>query len=312
VWLLTRARARAAPAPPPADGPAGRQPAGLAANSTPVEVLRQRAHGAKLEIAGKDRANRFALGRDHEYLLVHRRIAKRDRAADPNALALGGSDLVAHPLPDQLPFELGKGQQHIEREPPHAGAGVERLRHGYERDAVGIKQLDELGKVSQRAGQPVDLVNQHDVDLAGTNIGQQPLQRRALKRGARECAIIVAAGDQPPAFVRLTPYVGLTGLALGIERVECKFKIVLGRLARIDGAAGELDNGCVHGGREPWCARDGSWPERAAGTAVLRRRHETRQVEITFPVGNARPTPMGATLFARKEMRWSMLSRGES
>ena len=32
-------------------------------------------------------------------------------------------DLVAYPLPDQLPFELGKGQQNIEREPPHAGAG---------------------------------------------------------------------------------------------------------------------------------------------------------------------------------------------
>src|SRR5262249_33360551 len=30
------------------------------------------------------------------------------RAADPNAFALRGSDLVAHPLPDQLAFELSK------------------------------------------------------------------------------------------------------------------------------------------------------------------------------------------------------------
>src|SRR5258707_7000632 len=35
-------------------------------------------------------------------LLVHGRIAERDRPPDPDALALGGSDLVPHPLPDQL------------------------------------------------------------------------------------------------------------------------------------------------------------------------------------------------------------------
>src|SRR5207244_11338283 len=92
----------------PADGPAGRAPPRLAANSPPIEVLRQRADGAELEITGKDRANRRSLGWDHEDLLVHRRIAEWDRAADPNAFAFRGSDLVAHPLPDQLPFELSK------------------------------------------------------------------------------------------------------------------------------------------------------------------------------------------------------------
>src|SRR5215813_12954822 len=70
--------------------------------------LRQRADGAKLEIARKDRANRRSLGWYHNDLLVDRRIAEWDRAADPKAFALRGSDLVAHPLPDQLAFELGK------------------------------------------------------------------------------------------------------------------------------------------------------------------------------------------------------------
>src|SRR3989454_7930999 len=92
----------------PADGPAGRAPPRLAAIPPPIEVLRQRADGAELEITGKDRANRRSLGWDHEDLLVHRRIAERHRAADPKAFALGGSDLVAHPLPDQFPFELSK------------------------------------------------------------------------------------------------------------------------------------------------------------------------------------------------------------
>jgi hypothetical protein len=74
----------------------------------PLEVLRQRADGAKLEIPRKDRANRLSLGCDHKDLLVHGRIAEWHGAADPNAFTLRGSDLVAHPLPDQLALELGK------------------------------------------------------------------------------------------------------------------------------------------------------------------------------------------------------------
>jgi hypothetical protein len=76
-----------------------------------------------------------------------------------------------------------------------------------------------------------NLINQHNVDLARLDIRQELLQRRALERGAGECAIIVAVRDQPPAFVRLTLDIGLTGLALGVERVESKLKIVLGRLS---------------------------------------------------------------------------------
>ena len=102
---------------------------------------------------------------------------------------------------------------------------------------MGTKQLDELGEISQRTGQPVDLINQHNFDLAGADIGQELLQRRAVERGAGESAVVVAAGDPPPAFVRLALYICLTGLALGVERVEGKLKIVLGRLARIDGTA---------------------------------------------------------------------------
>ena len=65
---------------------------------------------------------------------------------------------------------------------------------------VGLEQLDQLGKIRQRAGQPVDLVNQHDVDLARANIGQQPLQGRPFQRGAGEPAVIIMVGDEPPAF----------------------------------------------------------------------------------------------------------------
>src|SRR5262249_24124310 len=107
------------------------------------------------------------------------------------------------------------------------------------------------GEISERAGQLVDLVNQHNVNLACPDIGQELLQRGAVERGTGECTIVVAAGDQPPAVVRLALYICLAGLPLGVERVEGKLKIGLGGFARIDGAARELADGSVHATERP-------------------------------------------------------------
>ena len=49
--------------------------------------------------------------------------------------------------------------------PPHRGGRVELLSDRDERHALGVEDLDDLGEVGQRAGQPVDLVDDDDVDL---------------------------------------------------------------------------------------------------------------------------------------------------
>ena len=103
-----------------------------------------------------------------------------------------------------------------------------------------VEQFDQLGKIGQRPGQPVDLVDDDDVDLAGLDLGQQLLQGRAVERGAREGAIVIAAGDQPPALMGLALDIGLAGLPLGIERVELKIEIMLGRFAGVDRTAEQL------------------------------------------------------------------------
>ena len=86
-------------------------------------------------------------------------IAERDHAAHPDALPLRGGDLVADPLAGDLALELGEGEEHVQGQPPHAGGRVEGLGHRDERDAMGVEQLDQLGEVGQRSGQPVDLVD---------------------------------------------------------------------------------------------------------------------------------------------------------
>jgi hypothetical protein len=45
---------------------------------------------------------------------------------------------------------------------------------------VRVEQLDQFGKVRQRARETVDLVNNNDINLACFYIGQQSLQRRPV------------------------------------------------------------------------------------------------------------------------------------
>src|SRR5437868_1360114 len=51
--------------------------------------------------------------------------------------------------------------------------------------------------------------------------------------------------EEPPAFVLLTLYIGLTGLPLGVKGVEVLLQPFLARLARIDGAAQLLSVGVL-------------------------------------------------------------------
>src|SRR5207244_10970976 len=74
-------------------------------------------------------------------------------------------------------------------------------------------------------------------------------------------------------------YICLTGLALGIERLEGKLKIVLGRCARIDGAARELADGSVHATGIPLTHMDrrtGLWTGHIIEAARWRRRRDAR------------------------------------
>jgi len=69
------------------------------------------------------------------------------------------------------------------------------------------------------------------------DIVQQILQGRAIQRGAGQAAVVEPLPNQYPTFMRLALDVGLTGLPLGVQRVEGQIQIVLGRLARVDRAA---------------------------------------------------------------------------
>ena len=46
-------------------------------------------------------------------------VAERHHPSHPDALLLGGGDLVPDALARDLALKLGKGQEHVEGQPPH-------------------------------------------------------------------------------------------------------------------------------------------------------------------------------------------------
>src|SRR5947209_11707743 len=94
-----------------------------------VGLLLDPAHAAELTIESEDAAHGLGLGRvDDERALVGV-IAQRHISAHPHALLLRCGDLVADAFTGDLPLELSKRQQHIERKAAHRARRVELLRH---------------------------------------------------------------------------------------------------------------------------------------------------------------------------------------
>ena len=102
---------------------------------------------------------------------------------------------------------------------------------------MSIEDLDHLGEIGERAGQPVDLVDDDDVDPPGLDVGKQALQRRALQGGARDAAIVVTGGQRDPPLVLLAGDIGGAGLPLGLQRVEGLLEAFFRGFTGIDGAA---------------------------------------------------------------------------
>src|SRR5262249_10293262 len=129
---------------------------------------------------------------------------------------------------------LRKAQENVQRQPAQRICRVELLRHGNERRAVLVQDLDDPGKVQKRPGEPIDFVDYDAVDDARLNILEQPPEAWSVHGAARVAAVIVAPWRRHPALLLLAAYISLGGFALRVQRVECLIKSFFRRLARLD------------------------------------------------------------------------------
>ena len=89
---------------------------------------------------------------------------------------------------------------------------------------MGIECLDQLGEVGERAGQPIDLVDDDHVDPFRLHVNEQLLQSRPIHRPAGKAAVIVTIPNQSPTLMCLALDVGLARFPLGVEGIEILFK----------------------------------------------------------------------------------------
>jgi len=158
-------------------------------------------HTADHKVALEDRADQEGmLLHDVQHAILYS-VPERHLSSHPEPLLLGGGDLVTDALARDLPFELREGKKNVKRQPPHRARGVELLGDGDEGDAMLVEELNELGEVGERAGEPIDLVDDDDVDPALDHVRQESLQGRAFQGASREPAIVIALGTQPPAGI---------------------------------------------------------------------------------------------------------------
>jgi hypothetical protein len=104
-------------------------------------------------------------------------------------------------------------------------------------DAPFVSRISTILAIGERAGQPVDLVDDDDIHPSCRNVGDQPLQGRPIHRRAGEPAIIISLGQAYPAFMALTANEGLAGLALRLQRIEFLLEPFLGGFAGVDRTA---------------------------------------------------------------------------
>ena len=97
------------------NGSSIRERAELGFDASPPQVSEKMVQAAEFQVASEDMADRFGLGRNDCDLSVLGLVAQGNHSADPKAFAFGGADLVADTLGGDLPLELGKRQQDIER-----------------------------------------------------------------------------------------------------------------------------------------------------------------------------------------------------
>ena len=80
----------------------------------------------------------------------------------PDGVAAGGSTTSFNPQTyytraGDFALELGKREQHVERQPPHRARGIKLLRNRHERNILPAEDFDDLGEIHQRSGQPSTL-----------------------------------------------------------------------------------------------------------------------------------------------------------
>jgi hypothetical protein len=117
-------------------------------------------------------------------LLVGEEVTERWPARVPAALLCATFDAGRDAVDDRGVLELGEHGKHLQHHPPGRRAGVERLRRRAQGHSVGVKLLGQPGELAHLAGEPIDPVDEQQIDAALAGEIERGLQARPIELGA--------------------------------------------------------------------------------------------------------------------------------
>ena len=144
----------------------------------------------------------------------HRPVPERRTGADEPAGQHPPVGAVDRAFAQPFAFELGERAEQPQHHPPGRGLRVDHVGGGDHPQPERVEVLDQAEQVQQAATQPVQLGDQHHLDLARRGRGEHLLQRRARRRSPGHAGIQVLA-DQDQT---MRAGQGLALLALRVDR----------------------------------------------------------------------------------------------
>lgn len=171
-------------------------------------------------------------------------ITERRIAADPQPVLPHHHSFVAHAVAGDLALELGEGQEHVPDQPAHAVARIEILGDRDEQDSVTLEEIHQPDEIEKGAADPVELVDDDDLDEAILDIRDQLVERRPVEGRSGAPAILVSFGKLDPALVLLARDIGGTDRALAFERGDLLRERWLEALSSVDCASRGISRCC--------------------------------------------------------------------
>ena len=109
------------------------------------------------------------------------------RPAEALTFEPGAAHAGAHPLDDQVAFQLGDRAHDDHHGPAQRTAGVDVLAEANELDVEVVELIQHFQKVPDGAGHTIEGPDQHDIELAAPGIGHELVQTRPAGPGLRSC-----------------------------------------------------------------------------------------------------------------------------
>ena len=110
--------------------------------------------------------------------IVENSVAIEDQrwAADAPAFQAGAPHAGAHPLDDQVAFELSDRSDDDHDGPAQRAAGVDLLAEADELDVEPVQLVEHFEEVLHRSGDPVRSPDQDDIEAAAAGVGHHLVQ----------------------------------------------------------------------------------------------------------------------------------------